>query len=79
MKSIVFMVPKMQGPKKNGIYNTEWNKTLNGYIDKNKWRLVTPSVLLLASIAANEGFEPHICDEEFRHSDLNAIYDIVCF
>lgn len=78
MKSILFLVPKMNGPKGHHIYNTYWDKDINDKIDKNRWKVTTPSVLLLASIAISECYEVEIIDEDFDEVDTGKYYDIVC-
>lgn len=78
MNSILFVVPKMNGPNGDFTYNSSWNAELSNKINKNRWQVITPSVLLLSAIAKNEGFEVKIIDEEFRNLNLNLIYDIVC-
>jgi len=78
MKSILFLVPKMNGPYGNFIYNTSWPEQINDAIEKNKWKVITPSVLLLASIAKDEKYEVDVIDEEFRQVNENIKYDIVC-
>lgn len=78
MKSILFLVPKMNGPTDNFTYNSGWTKDINHTINHNRWKVITPSVLLLSSIAKSEGFEVDIADEEFRQIDVAKKYDIIC-
>lgn len=78
MNSILFLVPRMNGPNNNFILNSSWNSDLSIKMSKNRWQVITPSVLLLAAIAKKEGFSVEIIDEEFRNLNLNKRYDIVC-
>ena len=77
MKKILFLAPKMNGPKGDFLYNETWPEELNTKIDRVRWRIVTPALLLLASIAAEEGFAVQIADEDFTEPSLETLYDIV--
>lgn len=74
---ILFLVPKMIGPKDDYRLNSGWNDQIAEKVNKNRWMVITPSILLLASIAQQEGYEVNIVDEEFRQLDLKKTYDIV--
>ena len=77
MKKILFLVPKMNGPKGNFLCNESWTKEINVQIDRGRWRVVTPAVLTLASIAAAEGFAVQMVDEDFEEPLSETFYDIV--
>ena len=50
MKSILLLAPKMDGPGGHP-YNTCWPGAVDRSVEKNRWKVVTPSLLLLATIA----------------------------
>ncbi len=77
MKKILFLAPKMNGPKGDFIYNETWPEALNTKIDRARWRIVTPALLLLASIAAEEEFDVQIADEDFTEPSTDTFFDIV--
>lgn len=79
MKSILLTVPKMNGPNGDFILNTHWDREFNNLLQQKSWNVVTPSILLLAAIAQEEGYEVSIADEFFREIDTSVNYDIVCF
>ncbi|QUI21865.1 B12-binding domain-containing radical SAM protein [Vallitalea pronyensis] len=68
----------MNGPRGNYVYNTYWSKAIQDKIQKNRWKVITPSILLLASIAISERYKVDIIDEDFRDVRVNKHYDIVC-
>jgi radical SAM superfamily enzyme YgiQ (UPF0313 family) len=78
MKSILFLVPKMSGISGSGLYNAGWTKEIENAVNRGRWNVITPSVLLLAAIALEEAFEVDIVDEEFREIDQSRVYHIVC-
>ncbi len=78
MHSILFLVPRMNGPKGDYKLNSSWDADLTNKMSMNRWQVITPSVLLLAAIGRKEGFCVEIIDEEFRNLDPNKRYDIVC-
>lgn len=77
MKKILFLAPKMNGPMGNFLYNEAWSAELNTKIDKARWKIVTPALLLLASVAAEEGFAVQIADEDFKEPSVETFFDIV--
>ena len=64
MKSILFLIPKMNGI--HGMFNELWTEEIELAVEKGRWNVITPSALLLASIAEQENYEIDIVDEEFR-------------
>ncbi len=76
MKSILFLVPKMNGI--HGRLNELWNEELQKAVERGRWNIITPSALLLASIAEQENYEICIVDEEFGEIDSTQFFDIVC-
>lgn len=78
MRSILFLVPKMVGPREDGHYNTAWSDSIHKFIQQGRWKIITPAVLVLAQIAQEEGYEVTIIDEEYRSVDWEQQYDIVC-
>ncbi len=79
MISILFIVPKMSGPNGDFKVNSDWGSTILQAVEHNKWKVITPSLLVLAAIAENMGFEAHVVDEEFENTAWEASYDIVSF
>ena len=77
MKKILFLAPKMNGPKGDFLYNETWSSELNTKINRARWKIVTPALLLLASVAAEEGFAVQIADEDFTEPSSEIFYDIV--
>lgn len=76
MKSILFLIPKMNGI--HGRLNELWNEELQKAVEKGRWNIITPSALLLASIAEQENYEIRVVDEEFGEVDSTKFFDIVC-
>lgn len=76
MKSILFLIPKMNGI--NGRLNELWTEEIERAVEKGRWNIITPSALLLASIAEQESYEIDIVDEEFRQINKERAFDIVC-
>lgn len=76
MKSILFLIPKMNGI--NGLLNEMWTEDIEKAVEKGRWNVVTPSALLLASIARQEDYEIDVVDETFRKICEARFYDIVC-
>lgn len=76
MKSILFLIPKMNGI--HGMFNELWTEEIELAVEKGRWNVITPSALLLASIAEQENYEIDIVDEEFRPIKKERTYDIVC-
>lgn len=79
MINILFLVPKMYGPNRDFKANAEWSDSILEEVNDNKWKVITPSVLVLAAIAEDMGFQVQIADEEFRTADMKKAYDIVSF
>ncbi|MCL2702960.1 MAG: B12-binding domain-containing radical SAM protein [Defluviitaleaceae bacterium] len=79
MISILFFSPKMNGAGQCGALNSYWDSYTNQILEKIKWKVFTPSLLLLAAIAEEEGCKPYVADEEFGQPDNSIHYDIVCF
>lgn len=69
----------MNGPDGNHRSNMYWSDDMFQIVEKNKWKIITPSVLLLSSIASKMGYQVEIADEEFRTLEDRKKYDIVCF
>ena len=76
MKSILLLAPKMDGPGGHP-YNTCWPGAVDQSVEKNRWKVVTPSLLLLATIAMQEGFDVTVVDEDFLPLPKRA-FDLVC-
>lgn len=76
MKSILFLIPKMNGIQ--GRLNELWNDKLQNAAEKGRWNVITPAALLLASIAEQENYEISVVDEEFEKADTTKCFDIVC-
>lgn len=75
MKTILLAAPAMPGPQGDFRLNrscVEYEMRLL----RNRWRVVTPALLLLAAIAEQEGYAPEIADEDFRPLP-ERVYDIV--
>lgn len=68
----------MIGPLGNGTYNSAWTDSINKAVQQGRWRIITPSALVLAQIAKEEEFKVDIVDEEFRTVSTEQDYDIVC-
>ena len=76
MKSILLLAPKMDGPGGHP-YNICWPGAVDQSVEKNRWKVVTPSLLLLATIAMQEGFDVTVVDEDFLPLPKRA-FDLVC-
>ncbi len=76
-KRVLFLAPGMDGPA-GGRYNTAWPAELERQINQNRWRVVTPALLLLAAVAESEGWTAQVVDEEFRAVNWEEHYDLVC-
>lgn len=77
MKTILFLAPGMDGPRGRP-YNASWPATLDRMVEHNRWKVVTPSLLLLAAIAEQEGFEATVVDEDFASAPTGRTFDLVC-
>lgn len=69
----------MNGPSGDFRYNNLLPEHICHLINHSLWKVVTPSILVLASIALEEGFEVELADEAFREVDLEKHYDIISF
>lgn len=79
MMSILFVVPKMSGPNGDFKANSEWSDELGKVVDRNKWKIIAPSVLVLAAIALKNEFQVEIVDEEFQELNMETSFDIISF
>ena len=73
-KRVLFLTPGMDGP----VDGNAWPPELERRAARNRWRVVTPSLLLLAAMADRAGWAPTVVDEDFAQVDWTACYDLVC-
>lgn len=77
MKKILLMVPRCNGPAKDKKWNKDWSEELEKAVSNSLWKVVTPGVLVLASMVNKSEFCIELVDEEFREVDKSNNYDIV--
>lgn len=77
-KRVLLLVPKMEGPGRDGRWNASWTQDMQSRVQGNHWKIVTPSLLVVASIAEQHGFAVDVVDEEFRYPEKDKHYDLVC-
>lgn len=78
MKTILFLVPKMNGPNHDAIWNSAWTPQIVQAVKDTMWKVVTPATLVLAAIAEKYGYQADLVDEQFCQADTTKYYDIVC-
>lgn len=77
MKTVLLLAPGMDGPQGHP-YNASWPADLDRMVERHRWKVVTPSLLLLAAIAEQEGFEATVVDEDFAPAPTDKTFDLVC-
>ena len=77
MKTVLLLAPGMDGPQGHP-YNASWPADLDRMVERHRWKVVTPSLLLLAAIAEQEGFEATVVDEDFAPAQTDKTFDLVC-
>lgn len=73
-KRVLFLTPGMDGPSGG----KAWPDELERAAMQSRWRVVTPSMLLLAAVARQAGWQPTVVDEDFAQIDWSASYNLVC-
>ena len=67
-KRVLFLTPGMDGPSGG----KAWPDELERAAMQSRWRVVTPSMLLLAAVARQAGWQPTVVDEDFAQIDWSA-------
>ena len=77
LRKILLLVPKGNGPGNHKKCNKDWPDELEQLIDKNLWKIVTPGILVIASLIDRGKYEVELIDEEFQNINPENRYDIV--